>query len=177
MRDNHTLKEVTELLKISRSTLFNRLDKFGLYLEENKHVTMEKGKKFIDSVGVEVIKKNSVHSPDVLNTSEKTLDERDRVIEMLKKDIENLNIQLELYKSNIQDKSARISNLDNEVNNKNNQINELIETVRESRESVKEAHKLNENNQMLLRESQQSILMLESKEQKESGFWKKLFKN
>ena len=138
-KEKYSIKEVLDMLDISRATLYNKLNRYEKELAP--HITNQHGKKYISMDGINFLK-NPDNCIDSLNN--------------YPDDFNNLNYV------------KIVALLEEQLNVKDSQIKSL-------NNALATAHKLNENNQILLNQAHQKILYLEQTNNKSYWwqFWKK----
>jgi len=165
---DYTIAEVSTKLNISKVTLYKKIKQLNNELKT--FLTIKNGVKYLDDTGIEIIRNSMNNFNQVNNNFNHEIQENPQSIandEVLAELKELKKIKDELI---LQVKSEN-ELLKNEIVQKNKQIEELNKALSQSQ-------KINENNQVLMREQQQRALLLENEEQKESrGFWSRMFKN
>ena len=145
-KKEYSIKEALDMLDISRATFYNKLNRYGKELKP--HMASKNGKKYISIDGIEFLKNldNYIDEPDNC--------------------IDNLNNCLDGFDNS--DNRRIMILLEEQLNVKDSQIKSLSD-------ALAVAHKLNENNQILLNQAQQKILYLEQANDKSYWwqFWKK----
>ncbi|EKD94429.1 MAG: hypothetical protein ACD_26C00055G0001 [uncultured bacterium] len=179
---DYTITEASKLLKISRVTIYKKIEKLS---DLHNHIVVKNNNKYIDKKGLEIIKKSlneTQHCKEFTpeldnkckeftpNTSETPID-KDFVIDV------NLFTSMQTtYTNSLQeiinelknDKDKQIEDLHRQLNVKDTQIQSLTDALGTSQ-------RLNENNQVLLQQSQQKILFLEEANSVKKNWWEKMF--
>lgn len=119
---NYTVKETLEELNISRATFYNKIKLKSEELKE--HITFKEGKKYISSIGVEILRKNE-------NDNSKTTTTNLSESEILIKENDFLKTQIDFLQSQLTKKDDQIKTLCNLVENsqvllKNEQETKLL---------------------------------------------------
>lgn len=171
----YSISEASKILKTTRATVYKKVERLDSIQE---HIVTKNNGKFIDDIGLEMIRQSlidnqksksytKVDTPECIpQTSEKddNLDSKPlevyteasiQLVDSLQRHIQELTKQLD-----IKDKQIEIK--DNQISAKDRQIDALTD--------------ISKNNQVLLREAQQKIFLLESpKEQGKRSFWDRFF--
>jgi len=162
----YTVSEISELIGLSRVTLYKKLK----LIEMSTHISKKQNVTYIDEIGLNLIKESLQDLTDEEEHS--TLDDETAT------DKEELTLNADMF------------------NLLKDQLKEKDIQLHEANERLKQAHKLIENNQVLLKDKpHQDILqleehfsvlddkleevknnMIERKEQQQKGFFSKLFK-
>ena len=162
--DYYSVKEVSKELKISRMTIYNKLETLK---EIKKHLKIKNNVKYIDKKGIELIgesikKSNTCKAFNDFDLQESTepLYNNDSVdfTPLQNQFILSLQKNLEDLKT---DKDKQIEYLQKEIHIKNKQI--------------EDQNRMLENNQILLQQSQQKVLFLEQVHSEKKSWWKKMF--
>jgi uncharacterized protein with FMN-binding domain len=168
----YSISEVSRLLNITRKTVYSKIEKLeGIH----SHIIVRGKHKYIDKTGIELIKNSLIsnQSQDVYTTQEDTSCLQG-TIETIHKNTSkesDSNISHEYTSMSTQFVSSlqnHIQELSNQLSVKDKQINALTDALETSQ-------KLNENNQILLRESQQRVILLEQSSKSKITWWKKIF--
>lgn len=156
----YSIKETLNILNISRTTLYTKIDKYKKEL--NPHITSKNGKKYISHDGIEILRSPNNIDSETNNCTDYVDNEVDSCTDIS----DNINTSgyieiISLLKSQLEDKNGQIQDLQKDKEN-------LYQELSEQR-------KLHENTQVLLQNSQQKILYIEQIKEKEQPWWKKLF--
>lgn len=151
-KHEYSIKEVLDILDISRATLYNKLDKYKSQLA--KHISTKSGKKYISYDGVAFLKNLDIldNDQDSVQTSENTLD----------------NEMISILKRQLDDKDKYIMELQQDKSN-------LFKELEIRNKQIEDQNRMLENSQVLLQQSQQKILYLEEAKISYIPWWKKLF--
>lgn len=146
-KKEYTIKEILDILNISRATLYNKLDKNRHAFDG--HISTRNGKKYISKSALSILQ-NIDNIQDIHQTTETIKDSLD-------------NELLHILKAQICDLQQDKEKLYKELEIKNKQI--------------EDQNRMLENNQVLLQQSHKKILYLETRDEnkKLSSWWKKIF--
>lgn len=179
---DYTITEVSKLLKISRVTIYKKIEKLT---DLQRHITVKNNNKYIDIEGIEIIK-NSLDVNQRCKEFTPLVDEKNKVFTPENIEIklnEDIHADVNLFTSvqtdyinNLQellndlkkDKEKQIEDLNKQINVKDLQIQSLTDALGTSQ-------RLNENNQILLQQSQQKILFLEQVSDRKKNWWRRIF--
>lgn len=172
-----TIEQLSKDLDVSKITIYNKLKLLNDKL--TNHISKENNITYIDKIGANIIKKSispkklkrdmtiklkQEHEENQQEQQEEEIKES-KLINLLQKQIEDLR----------QDKESQIADLKRDKE-------ELIKQLSIKDEQIKESSRLQENTQILLRQSQERLYLLEQKEvsvhpeQEEKKSWfKKIF--
>ena len=148
----YTIAEISELIKLSKVSIYKKLK----LKELEEHITKCQGITYIDDIGFNIIKDSfNINDKVNLNKNVKTKSSHENnnktIDDEIATDTEGFNINEELFNM----LKYQLKEKDNQLNMKDKQLQEL-------NERLKQAHKLIENNQILLKEKpKQEILLLE----------------
>ena len=167
----YTFYEVANLLNVSHQTIYNRVKNKDIYKQVKPFIKNEGKHRYITSDGVDVLKKfikidknfdNDFDNEEVSNNDNSVDNDR---LGGCKINIDNEvnNELINVLKSQIDSLQEQLKIKDEHINNKDNQIDALI--------------KINENNQVLLRDSQKKVELLEERNTTtKKSFWSRLWK-
>lgn len=154
----YTITEAAKQLQVSRVTVYKKIESIK---DLKSHVKIKNNIKYIDDTGLDIIKLS------MANNSDSKVDTEEEIDEAVKQSNETYSEQFtDLQDKYINSLQSQIEYLKNELEVKNKLISDQARMI--------------ENSQVLLRDNQQKILMLEDKvkeaaEIKPKGFLKKIF--
>lgn len=164
----YTVIEASKRLSISRQVIYKKIEKMT---ELKTHIKIKDNVKYIDETGLELIRKSILDNLPDNQTDAELSDNND-------KNEYNVNnndvlgaftgLHEDFYEGYIATLEDDKRKLFEEIQNKNKQIDALTNALNQSQ-------KLNENNQVLLQQSQQKIFLLEQSNVKKSHWWKRIF--
>jgi hypothetical protein len=155
----YSISEASKLLKVSKVTIYKKLDKVNGLKE---HIKQLKEGKCISEEGFELLKKSIQLTPftkplqqEFKADNENEVSERDLIV----------------YKQ-------LITNLESQVNDLKDDRQKLYEQLGTKDKQIDSLTRLNENSQVLLKQHQEKILFLEDSQTKEpeekKSLWKRL---
>ena len=177
-KTQYTVTEISKQLNVSRVTAYNRIKKLDKELRPFTKVV--NNITYIEQQGLDILmgnigdlQINTENLQDLNNINNDSVQDTQKpdsvnVVDVLSDSNKSLTKEIEYLKQQLQDKHEYINLFKDQLETKDKQIEGL-------NNSLNQSQKINENNQVLLRE--QKVLMLENQDQKEKGFWKRLFSN
>ncbi|EKD94340.1 MAG: hypothetical protein ACD_26C00102G0001 [uncultured bacterium] len=160
----YSISEASKQLKVSKVTIYKKLDKIN---ELKEHVKQLKDGKCITQEGIGIIRKSLE-----LNQLNKHLQVE------LKGDVENTDVRIDLivYKQLIETLEKQVNDLKGDKENLYHQLKIKDDQISCITDALGISQKLNENNQVLLNQAQQKVFLIESTEQNEKfnkPWWKR----
>ncbi|EKD99357.1 MAG: hypothetical protein ACD_22C00284G0007 [uncultured bacterium] len=153
----YSVSEVAKMLNVSRVTIYRNIETEEL----QRYVTVKNKVKYIDLTGIDLLKeKLGCNTKQECNSNIETTD----VLHQLHK-LQMLQTETEHLKRELESKERHIDTLTNETTM-------LHSMLQHEQEAGKDLRKLIENSQVLQKQQQEKILMLEDSHTKEkSSFW------
>jgi hypothetical protein len=160
--DNYSVYEVANLLGTSHTTIYNKINNKEIYKELRNFIKKQGKSTIINSDGIDILKKYIPVKESLNKVDENFITESN---EPIKKTFDNTGTKdsLEIYKELIDNLQSQISDLRNDK--------EKLFT------EVEQQRLLHQNTQILLKQSQEKIYLLESKEQKKKRLFNWFTKN
>lgn len=147
---------IAEMLNISKPTVYRKIEKLKL----QKNVKVINGVRYIDSKGLEILKQKTNNEIIISPDEKKSLSDKENVIH--EKESLTVNMEIEHLKRELKAKDEHIATLKNETILLHETLKHEQETLRNEQEAGKDLRKLIENSQVLLRQQQDKIFLLES---------------
>lgn len=157
----YSVYELAKQIGVSSTTIYNKLKNREVYKVIKPYIKVVKGNKSISVEGIEILK-NYIHK----DTSKKNNNQNNTSEAKKPLNASTSDMFATLQTNLITSLQSSVESLKIQLETKDKQIESLIK-------SLDTAQKLNENNQILLRENQQKVLMLE--ERKSKNIFQKIF--
>ena len=137
MKSEYSFQEAWEILKISKGTLYNRLNEHKHLINHTK--TM-KGKRYITHEGLQKLRELDG------NLNDNSTDDQTSVHDFYIDQIKIKDKQIETLQDRIKELTDQLKSMNENLSGNRELFNALID-------SIKDSHELNKNNQILLRQA------------------------
>jgi predicted DNA-binding transcriptional regulator AlpA len=160
----YTVIEVSKKLSISRQAIYKKIEKMT---ELKPHIKIKNNVKYIDEEGLELIRVSMDDNlVNIENTGKDNINDYNfSNEETFEKLTSSQDLFIGSYIKNLEEDKRKLFE---EIQIKNKQIEALTDALSQSQ-------KLNENNQVLLQQSQQKVFFLEQTNHDKLPWWKRIF--